>query len=96
MMTWIYTIKAGASTIITGDPFYAERKSKTGYIVFCKRKNNVYSQNNRQPGTPNPLSEQGTQTLFLNPIFFLKPCPVKPTLLKDSGNFTLSAAVKRS
>ena len=42
MVSWTYIIKGGAGTIITGDPFYAEMKSKLGYIVFCKRENNIY------------------------------------------------------
>jgi len=42
MITWLYIIKNGAGTILTQNYDYAEKKSKLGYFVFCKRENNIY------------------------------------------------------
>ena len=42
MMTWIYKILGANSTIITSNLEYAERISKLGYVVFCKRESNIY------------------------------------------------------
>ena len=42
MIVWRYTILSDAGEIITRNPDYAEKKSKLGYLVFCKRENNVY------------------------------------------------------
>ena len=45
MIVWRYTIQSDAGKIITRNPEYAEKKSKLGYLVFCKRENNVYKFN---------------------------------------------------
>jgi len=37
MSTWTYTIQALNASIMTTDVTYAERKSKSGYRVICKR-----------------------------------------------------------
>ena len=37
MMAWRYKIQGGNNTIITSSSEYAEKKSRLGYIVFCKR-----------------------------------------------------------
>ncbi len=42
MIVWTYKIRSNAGTIITKDPEYAERKSKLGNIVFCKRETNFF------------------------------------------------------
>ena len=42
MTVWKYIIKGDAGTIITRNHQYAEKKSRLGYIVFCKREKNVY------------------------------------------------------
>ncbi len=42
MMAWRYKIQGSNNTIITSSSEYAEKKSKLGYIVFCKRESNVY------------------------------------------------------
>ena len=42
MIVWKYTILTDTGTIITKNPDIAERKSRSGYLVFCKRENNVY------------------------------------------------------
>lgn len=42
MSVWTYKIRSNAGIIITKDPEYAERKSKLGNIVFCKRETNFY------------------------------------------------------
>ncbi len=42
MTIWKYIIKSNAGTIITRNHQYAEQKSKLGYLVFCKRENNIY------------------------------------------------------
>ena len=42
MTIWKYIIKGDAVTIVTKNHRYAEKKSKHGYLVFCKRENNVY------------------------------------------------------
>jgi len=42
MIVWKYTILSDAGPIITKDTKYAEKKSKLGYLVFCKRENNIY------------------------------------------------------
>lgn len=45
MMVWKYTIQSDAGVIITQNADYAEKKSKLGNIIFCKRENNVYKFN---------------------------------------------------
>jgi hypothetical protein len=42
MITWIYIIKNFEGKIITKNCDFAERKSKLGYFVFCKRAKNLY------------------------------------------------------
>lgn len=42
MIIWKYTILSDAGTITTRNPEYAEKKSKLGYPVFCKRESNIY------------------------------------------------------
>jgi hypothetical protein len=42
MMMWKYTILSDNGTIITRNPEYAEKRSKLGNIVFCKRETNIY------------------------------------------------------
>jgi len=42
MTIWKYIIKGDSGIIITKDHRYAEKKSKLGYIVFCKRDRNIY------------------------------------------------------
>lgn len=42
MTIWKYIIKSEAGNIITSNYRFAEQKSKLGYLVFCKRENNVY------------------------------------------------------
>ena len=42
MISWKYIIKGEAGDIITKDPMFAEKKSKLGYLVFCKRESNIY------------------------------------------------------
>lgn len=41
-MKWMYKIQGSSGTIVTSDPYYAEKKSRLGNIVFCKRKNHIY------------------------------------------------------
>ena len=45
MTIWIYKILSGAGTITTKNTEYAEKKSKLGCIVFCKRETNIYKLN---------------------------------------------------
>ena len=45
MIVWTYTIQGDAGTIVTRNTEYAEKKSRLGYLVFCKRENNVYKYN---------------------------------------------------
>ena len=45
MTIWKYIIKGNSGTIITKNHRYAEEKSNLGYIVFCKRENNIYKFN---------------------------------------------------
>jgi len=42
MIIWKYVIKGNAGTITTRNCEYAEQKSKLGYLVFCKRENNIF------------------------------------------------------
>lgn len=42
MIVWRYTIQTGNGMIITRDPVYAEKQSRRGYIVFCKRETNLF------------------------------------------------------
>lgn len=41
MISWIYTILGDCGLIKTQNPEYAELKSKSGYIVFCKTVPNI-------------------------------------------------------
>jgi len=45
MIVWIYTIISNAGLILTSNSEYAEKKSKLGYRVYCKRENNIYKFN---------------------------------------------------
>ncbi len=45
MNVWRYTIISDAGPIITRNYEYAERKSRLGYLVFCKREKNIYKFN---------------------------------------------------
>ena len=42
MIVWKYTIKTNNGMIVTKDPFYAEKHSRIGNIVFCKRETNLF------------------------------------------------------
>ena len=42
MIVWTYTIYGNNSIIFTKNTNYAEKKSKLGNIVFCKREKNSY------------------------------------------------------
>ncbi len=42
MIVWKYTIQTSNGKIITKDPFYAEKQSRQGNIVFCKRETNLF------------------------------------------------------
>ena len=42
MMMWKYKIISDAGIIVTRNTDYAEKRSKLGNIVFCKRENNIY------------------------------------------------------
>ena len=42
MIVWIYTILSNAGCILTSNHEYAEKKSKLGYRVYCKRESNMY------------------------------------------------------
>ena len=42
MMVWKYTIKGNAGIITTKNTELAEKKSKLGYIIYCKRISNIY------------------------------------------------------
>ncbi|MFO8078439.1 MAG: hypothetical protein R6U21_07355 [Thermoplasmatota archaeon] len=45
MITWTYRIQAMNGCILTKNAAYAERKSRHGYRVFCKRDSSI----NRYP-----------------------------------------------
>lgn len=45
MIVWKYTILSDAGKILTSNYEYAEKKSKLGYRVFCKRENNIFRYN---------------------------------------------------
>lgn len=45
MMVWKYRIQTNVGVIITKNTEFAEKKSKLGNIVFCKRENNIYKFN---------------------------------------------------
>ena len=42
MIVWIYKIITDMGPIITKDAAYAEKRSKLGNTVFCKRETNIY------------------------------------------------------
>ena len=46
MIVWRYVIHNSNGKTITKNPFYAEKRSKLGDIVFCKRETNIYKRNN--------------------------------------------------
>jgi len=41
MMVWRYIIQSNGATIVTQNTDYAEKRSKLGNVVFCKRENNI-------------------------------------------------------
>jgi hypothetical protein len=45
MENWKYTILTNYGKIITCNFEYAERKSKSGYPIFCKKESNIYKYN---------------------------------------------------
>ncbi len=42
MIIWTYKIKTNNGTILTQNSDFAEKRSKLGNIVFCKRESNKY------------------------------------------------------
>jgi hypothetical protein len=42
MFVWIFTIQSSNGKIITKNPVYAEKRSKLGDIIFCKRETNFF------------------------------------------------------
>ncbi len=45
MLTWTYTILTDSGKIMTKNSEYAEKKSRLGNIVFCKRQSNYFKFN---------------------------------------------------
>ncbi len=45
MIVWKFTIQSANGKTITQNPIYAEKRSKLGDIVFCKRETNFYKHN---------------------------------------------------
>ncbi len=45
MIVWKFKILTNTGPIVTNNVEYAEEKSKLGYLIFCKRENNVYKFN---------------------------------------------------
>jgi len=45
MMIWCYKILTNNGIILTKDSEYAEKKSKLGNLVFCRRQSNHYKYN---------------------------------------------------
>lgn len=45
MIVWRYTILTNVGIITTKNPEYAERRSKLGNIVYCKREKNFFKFN---------------------------------------------------
>ena len=45
MIVWRYKIVTDIGIIITKNPEYAEKRSKLGNIVYCKREKNFYNFN---------------------------------------------------
>ncbi len=45
MIVWKYKIIGKAGVIMTQNTDLAEKKSKLGYWVFCKRVSNIYKYN---------------------------------------------------
>lgn len=45
MIKWKYKIIGNAGIITTRNTEFAEKKSKLGYVVFCKRESNIYKYN---------------------------------------------------
>ena len=45
MIVWKYKILTNAGQIITKNVEYAEKKSRNGYLIFCKGENNIYKFN---------------------------------------------------
>ena len=46
MVIWKYKILTNAGVITTRNTEYAEKKSRLGYLVFCKGENNIYKYHN--------------------------------------------------
>jgi len=42
MFVWTFTIQSRNGKTMTQNPLYAEKRSKLGDIVFCKRESNIY------------------------------------------------------
>jgi hypothetical protein len=42
MIVWTYTIQSTHGKTITQNPIYAEKRSKLGDLVFCKRETNFF------------------------------------------------------
>lgn len=42
MNVWKFTIQSTNGKIITQNPAYAEKRSKLGDIVYCKRETNLF------------------------------------------------------
>ncbi len=45
MIVWMFTIVGPGRRIVTQNSSYAEKRSKLGDIVFCKRETNMYKHN---------------------------------------------------
>ena len=45
MLVWNYIIQTTCGKIITQNPEYAEKKSRLGNIVYCRREKNMYKYN---------------------------------------------------
>jgi len=48
MFVWKYRIISDAGVITTQNQEFAEKKSRMGNIVFCKRESNIYNFNQNQ------------------------------------------------
>jgi len=48
MFIWKYRILSKAGIITTQNQDYAEKKSRMGNIVFCKRESNIFNFNHNQ------------------------------------------------
>ena len=45
MMVWKYKIILNSGIITTKNTELAEKKSKSGYLVYCKRESTIYKYN---------------------------------------------------